>query len=140
MDAWVEDAIENGTEYPEELVMSDSARSQPGKGILSPPAKAGDWSIEDDPEGNWPDSKSRYLSLIRPSNCHKTLKIQILNGEEVLTGISRNKINSPNQDGTYKVPIRVNQIPEGIDEIQVRLEWKNAISTLERNITIRKPD
>ncbi len=141
MDAWVEDAIENGTEYPEEMVMSSSIRSQPGKGILSPPAEARDWSIEDDIEGNWPDNnKTRYLSLIRPKNCHKTLKIQILNGDEVLTGISRNKINSPNQEGTYRVPIRKGLIPDEINEIKVRLEWKNAITTLEHNITIRKPD
>ena len=140
MDAWVEDAIENGTEYSEEDVMSASIRSQPGKGILSPPAIARNWSIEDDPNGNWPDNKSRYLSLIRPTNCHKTVKIQILNGEEVLTGISRNKINSPNQDGIYRVPIRSGLIPDDIDEIKVRLEWKNAISTLERTVTIRKPD
>ena len=38
-----------------------------------------DWIIEDDPSGNWPIGRSRYLSVLRPSNCHKTLKIQILN-------------------------------------------------------------
>ncbi len=139
MDAWVEDAIENGTEYSEDDVMSNDKKSMPGKGILSPPANASNWSIEDDPNGNWPDGKPRYLRLTRPSNCHKTLKVQILNGEQVLTGISRNKINSPT-DGIYRVPIRASRIPEGIDEIQVRLEWKNAIRTLERTITIRKPD
>ena len=34
------------------MVMSNSARSQPGKGILSPPADPSNWSIEDDPNGN----------------------------------------------------------------------------------------
>ena len=140
MDAWVEDAIRNGSEYPENEVMSQFLRSQPGRGVLAPPAKSEDWTIEDDPNGNWPIGRSRYLSVLRPNNCHKTLKIQILNGEEVLTGISRKSIKSPNADGIYRVPIRAGLIPEGINEIQVRLEWKNAITTLERVISIQKPE
>lgn len=139
MDAWVEDAIEHGIEYPENLVMSGYERSQSGKGILSPPARAENWTIEDDPKGNWPIGQARYLSLIRPNNCHKALKIQILNGEDVLTEVSRKSINSPNADGTYRVPIRANTIPDGIDEIQVRLEWKNAIGAIEREMNIQRP-
>ena len=139
MDAWVEDAINNGTKYPENEVMSSFLRSQPGKGILSSPARADDWIIEDDPNGNWPIGRSRYLSLLRPSNCHKTLKIQILNGEDVLTGISRKSINYPNADGNYKVPIRAGLIPDGIDEIEIRLEWKNAIGVIERKMVIQRP-
>ena len=139
MDAWVEDAIEHGTEYPENQVMSRTERSQPGKGVLSPPAKPENWTIEDDPRGNWPTDRSRYIQVQRPSNCHTTLKIQILNGEEVLTGISRKSINAP-VDGKYRVPIRVGLIPDGVDEIQVRLEWRNAIGVIERVITIQRPN
>ena len=43
MDAWVEDAIENGTEYPEEMVMQLDRRGKD--------------SIEDDIDGNWPDNQ-----------------------------------------------------------------------------------
>ena len=140
MDAWVEDAIRNWSEYPENEVMSKFLRSQPGRGVLASPARSEDWTIEDDPNGNWPIGRSRYLTILRPSNCHKTLKIQILNGEEVLTGISRKSINSPNTDGNYRVPIRAGLIPDGINEIQVRLEWKNAIGVIEREIVIQRPE
>ena len=140
MDAWVKDALEHGTEYPEDQVMSTSIRSQPGRGVLSPPARPEDWIIEDDPNGNWPTGRSRYVSVQRPINCHSTLTIQILNGEEVLSGISRTSINGPNSDGSYRVPIRAGLIQNDVDEIQVRLEWKNAIRTLVREITIQRPD
>jgi DGQHR domain-containing protein len=140
MDAWVKDALEHGTQYPEEQVMSTSIRSQPGRGVLSPPARPEDWIIEDDPNGNWPTGRSRYVSVQRPINCHSTLTIQILNGEEVLSGISRTSINGPNSDGSYRVPIRAGIIQNDVDEIQVRLEWKNAIRTLVREITIQRPD
>nr|AIF19787.1 hypothetical protein [uncultured marine group II/III euryarchaeote KM3_87_G01] len=139
MDAWVTDAIEHGTEYPENQVMARNEKSKPGKGILSAPAPADDWTIVDDPRGNWPSSRPRYLEVKRPSNCHTTLKIQILNGEEVLTGISRKSINSSSADGTYKVPLRAGLIPDGVDEIQVRLEWRNAITPIERVMNIQRP-
>ena len=90
--------------------------------------------------GNWPDNRTKYLQLIRPKNCHTTLKIQILNGEEVLTGVSRKTINGPNSEGYYKVPIRVGLIPENVDEIQVRLEWKTAVTPIEHTIMISKPN
>ena len=141
MDAWVRDAIDNGEQYTEAEIMSNSIRSQPGKGILSPPANAEDWLIIDDARGNWPNnSKTRYIEMVRPSNCHTTLKIQILNGEEVLTGISRKTINGPNSDGKYRVPIRAGLIPNDINEIQVRLEWKNAVTPIERTVSIKRSD
>jgi DGQHR domain-containing protein len=138
MDAWVTDAIDNGEAFSESEVMSKNHRSMPGKGILSFPADPEHWIIIDDERGNWPDNRTKYLQLIRPKNCHTTLKIQILNGEEVLTGVSRKTINAPNSDGYYKVPIRVGLIPENVDEIQVRLEWKTAVTPIEHTISVRK--
>ena len=140
MDSWVTDAIDHGIEYPENQVMSTVQRSEPGRGIRSPPASADDWIIADDTRGNWPTDQSRYLEVQRPKNCHTTLKIQILNGEEVLTGISRKSINQPNANGMYRVPIRAGLIPEGVDEIQVRLEWRNAVTPIERVLTITRDD
>ena len=101
-------------------VMSENLRSQPGRGILSPPMPADQWVIMDDENGNWPAGQAKYLQVQRPSNSHSTLKIQILDGENVLTGVSRKSINSPT-NGMYRVPIRAGLIPDNVDEITVRL-------------------
>ena len=140
MDAWVTDAIENGIEYSAIEVMSSTEKSQAGKGILSPPRSSNGWTIVDDPNGNWPSNRTRYLEIERPRNCHSTLVIQILDGEDVLTGISRKSINHPSSGGMYKVPIRTGFIPDGVDEIQIRLEWRNAIKAIERVVIVRRPD
>ena len=140
MDSWITDAIENGIVYPRNEVMSENQRSQAGRGILSSPANSEFWTILDDARGNWPTVQTRYLEVQRPKNCHTTLKIQILNGEEVLTGVSRKSINKPTADGTYRVPIRAGLIPEGVNEIQVRLEWRNAITPIEKMISIERTD
>ena len=120
--------------------MSNNQRSEAGRGIRSAPTNAVNWVITDDPRGNWPTGRTRYLELQRPKNCHTTLKIQILNGEEVLTGISRKSISQPNAEGMYRVPIRAGLIPVGVDVIQVRLEWRNAITPIERVLTISQDD
>lgn len=140
MDSWVEDAIANTISYNSESIMAKNIRSTAGQGILSPPASADNWTIMDDPRGNWPEGQARYIEIQRPTNCHRTLTIQILSGEQVLTGVSRRSINAASATGNYRVPIRANLIPDDVNEIQVRLEWKNAISTIERTITVVRPE
>ena len=140
MDSWVTDAIDHGVEYPVNQVMSNNQKSEAGRGIRSAPTSADNWVIADDPRGNWPTDRTRYLELQRPKNCHTTLKIQILNGEEVLTGISRKSISQPSAEGMYRVPIRAGLIPMGVDEIQVRLEWRNAITQIDRVLPIFRED
>ena len=99
------------------------------------------WTIIDDSNGNWPEGgRTRYLEIERPKNCHTTLEIKIMDGEDVLTGVSRKSISSPTSEGTYKVPIRAANIPDDVDEIQVRLEWKNAIKAIEGVVTIQRPN
>jgi len=140
MDSWVEDAIANSISYNSESIMAINIRSTAGQGILSPPAFAENWIITNDPRGNWPEGQARYIEIQRPINCHRSLTIQILSGEQVLTGISRRSINAASADGNYRVPIRANLIPNDVNEIQVRLEWKNAVSTIERTLTITRPE
>ena len=138
LDAWIYDAIDHGVSYGEVDIISTSIEGKPGRGILSNVLSPDQWVIEDDDRGNWPSSnQARYITVKRPSNCYMSLKIAVLSGTTGLRDVSRNTITW-NSDNHCKVPIRANIIPEDLEQIKVRLTWRNAIGEQERTLTISK--
>lgn len=139
MDAWVEDALDHGVSYSSQQILDQSKQGNAGMGITADPCDPDTWTIKDDDNGNWPTTRSRYIEVFRPTNCHHSLKISVLHGNRVLSDVSRKSITSSNSNRSCKVPIRYGKIPDDVDQLEVRVRWSTATSTLERVIQIQRP-
>ena len=138
LDVWVMDAIDNGISYSTEEIHSANTPGVAGKGIMSGVLPSDRWVIEDDSRGNWPTAmRVRYLKVHRPKNCYQGMSISVHDGNEVLTGISNQRITA-NNDGICNVPIRPKEELNNRDVIELRLRWSNQIGTQEKRIFIRK--
>jgi len=137
LDAWVHDAIQNGISYEKHEIMSAEIKGMPGKGILAGVIDSNQWIIEDDENGNWPSNRTRYITVKRPSNCYMSLKIAVLSGSSELRDVSRTTITW-DSNNHCRVPIRYSTIPEDLDQISVRLMWRNAIDGQEKTLVISR--
>ena len=139
LDTWVMDALSHGHTYSKDDVHSSIIKGKAGKGVMAGVLPSEKWKIEDDQMGNWPeDGKTRYLTVHRPKNCYRTLKISVHDGNEVLSGLSRQKITANNND-ICKVPIRFNEsLLNGLEKIEIRLIWSNQNGTQEKIIDIER--
>ena len=125
LDAWVQDAISEGTVHSREEILDKEIRGVPGAGILSQPIKSDTWHvvIHGDSNGLDPsDGETRYLVVRRPPNCGYTCKPEIWHNDGKLsTNIT---VKAKKVEEEENIPIRNRYpLPELDGDVKLRIVW-----------------
>ena len=125
LDAWVQDAISEGTVHSREEILDTEIRGVPGAGILSGPIKSDTWHvvIHGDSNGLDPsDGETRYLVVRRPPNCGYTCKPEIWhNNGKLSTNIT---VKAKKVEEEENIPIRNRYpLPELDGDVKLRIVW-----------------
>lgn len=122
---WMEDAIRGGTSYEMEDVMSSTIKSEPGKGIMSPPGKP---TLVIGGDTKWP-SKGNSVRIIstRPPNTLLTSYWEIVDPDGSGRTEDETSLAKPNRDqATFEIHHK--DWMDGVDFMFVKVEWRNAAS------------
>jgi DGQHR domain-containing protein len=119
---WLQTAIINEESFDLDQVMSDTVKSKPGKGILSPPANCKIISVK----GNmWPSpGKPVKLQANRPYHSLPTSSWMW----EDNTGVNRTPTDSEfisSKEDKAVVEVRYSSWMKDVDTITIRVDWRN---------------
>jgi DGQHR domain-containing protein len=133
---WMETAIRHGRVYPRRAVMSRSNKSEPGKGILSPP---GNSKITVTSGTRWPTrGRSVKLSAVRPVNTLPTSKWTILNSRR--DDVTGDRSNVPAEGDIAEFVLDYGEEMDEIEYLEIRVDWANAVGpTGHSTIRLRRP-
>ena len=122
---WMEDAIRGSESFELEEVMSDKIKSQPGKGIRSPPGKP---TLSVEGEVHWPskDNPVRMVST-RPANSLLTSYWEIIDSNGLGRTEDETSLAKPNRNqATFD--IKHKDWMDDLEYMDVVVEWRNAAS------------
>jgi hypothetical protein len=136
---WIEDALIGGEAHGYVEVMTDSIKSERGKGLL---AKPQDVVIENSSTQAWPSSVGNPVILVseRPVNAMKVATWTILDDkdnnitEEVAKLVTKCITNRTVQKISYS------PILNEVKELYVRVEWQNAAGNSKGIIRLKNPE
>ena len=121
---WMENAVEHGTQYPLEQVMTDSLHSQPGRGMLASP---GDSEVKVIGGQQWPEEcKPVYVRSIQPVNTLSGSRWTIIDS----AGVNRSPENPIlfAKDGHSDLVLRHAPWIDAIDSLNMRVDWYNTVN------------
>ena len=131
---WMEDAIMNGVMYGYDEVMTEGIHSEAGKGILSSP---GDGDITVVENKKWPyPGKPLTIRAKQPYNTLPTSQWTIIDSKKVNRSPENPGIQATR--GVAEFTIRSSDWQKDIDEIEIRVDWRNMVSPPGKGVLVLK--
>lgn len=120
LQAWISDAIANGTRYSNSEIMNEHARSHPGKGIMAPLGKP-KVTINKVPSKN---NSTIELCVTRPFNARYEGRLTLYNqkGEEV----NSKKISHNSElHSSIDISLKLTELQRSENKFSIRIEYFN---------------